>query len=105
MGDRKVWLSGLPTIEDRQKRTEAATKLQEHISKKGAKCTHAEIWKNGNGVACFASPKDAQKALAEVGGSKFRGKGWRWMCGKRNKKTRKLVHDRDRLEFCQFVHK
>merc|ERR1719437_252011 len=72
--EKKVWIGGLPTIEDREKRKEASKKLQEHLKKKGGDCKFAEIWPKGVGVAIYQTEEEAQSAVAEMNGTKFRGK-------------------------------
>merc|ERR1719230_218650 len=61
--DKKVWLSGLPEGMDKAKREKVNKDLQRHLSQKGIKCKVAEVWKNGNGRAGFATAKDVEKAL------------------------------------------
>merc|ERR1719476_425778 len=72
--ERKVWIGGLPDIEDREKRKEASKKLHEHMKKNGGDCKFAEIWPKGVGVAVYQSEEEAQSAVAEMNGTKFRGK-------------------------------
>merc|ERR1719389_1512138 len=62
--EKKIWIGGLPTIEDREKRKEASKKLQEHLKKKGD-CKFAEIWPNGVGVAVYMTEEEASKKLQE----------------------------------------
>merc|ERR1712176_815055 len=72
--EKKVWIGGLPDIEDREKRKEASKKLHEHMKKKGGDCKFAEIWPKGVGVAIYQTEEEAQSAVAEMNGTKFRGK-------------------------------
>merc|ERR1712187_280490 len=71
--EKKVWIGGLPVIEDREKRKEASKKLHEHMKKKGD-CKFAEIWPKGVGVAIYKTEEEAQSAIMELSGTKFRGK-------------------------------
>merc|ERR1712048_1058946 len=71
--DKKLWIGGLPVIEDREKCKEASKKLHEHMKKYGD-CKFAEIWPKGVGVAVYKTEEDAQSAIAEANGIKFRGK-------------------------------
>merc|ERR1712176_988500 len=71
--EKKIWLDGLPTIEDHEKRREASKKLHEQF-KKTTDCKFVEIRKNGQGTAVFGSEEDAQAALEALAGTKFRGK-------------------------------
>merc|ERR1719434_299074 len=72
--EKKVWIGGLPEIEDREKRKEASKKLHEHMKKKGGDCKFAEIWPKGVGVAIYQTEEEAQSAIADMNGTKFRGK-------------------------------
>merc|ERR1712032_168109 len=72
--DKKVWIGGLPEIEDREKRKEASKKLHEHMKKNGGDCKFAEIWPKGVGVAVYKTEEEAQSAIAEMSGTKFKGK-------------------------------
>merc|ERR1719326_2462833 len=71
--DKKVWIGGLPKIEDRDKRKEASRKLQEHMKKAGD-CKFAEIFANGEGGAIYSSEEEAAAAIGEMNGTKFKGK-------------------------------
>merc|ERR1719213_1284099 len=71
--EKKIWLSGLPIIEDWEKRKEASKKLQE-VFKKTTDCKFAEIWKNGEGCATFQDEADAAAAIEALANTKFRGK-------------------------------
>merc|ERR1712190_395527 len=70
----KLWIGGLPDIEEREKRKEASKQLFELLKKKGTDCKFAEIWQKGVGVACYQSEEVAQTAIAELSGIKFKGK-------------------------------
>merc|ERR1712025_1214465 len=59
--EKRIWLAGLPIIEDREKRKEASKKLQEQFNVT-LDCKSAEIWRNGHGYAVFGSEEDAQVA-------------------------------------------
>jgi len=72
--ENRVWIGGLPEIEDREKRFEASQKLQELLAKKAGECKMAKIWLSGQGCATFASAEDVQSAIAACNGVKFRGK-------------------------------
>merc|ERR1712187_216870 len=72
--DKKLWIGGLPTIEDRDSRKEASKKLYEQLKKKSSECKFAEIWPKGVGVAVYQTEEDAQSAIAEMNGTKFKGK-------------------------------
>merc|ERR1712187_536452 len=72
--ENKLWIGGLPNIEDREKRKEASKQLFELLKKKGTDCKFAEIWPKGVGVACYRSEDAAQSAIAELSGTKFKGK-------------------------------
>merc|ERR1712187_437044 len=72
--EKKVWIGGLPDIEDRAQRKEASKQLFEHMKKKGGDCKFAEIWPKGVGVAIYQSEEDAASAIAEMSGTKFKGK-------------------------------
>merc|ERR1712137_956056 len=71
--EKKAWISGLPEGLEKAKKEKASKDLQKHLSRHGIKCLAAEVWKNGNGSAVFASKKDAAKALEKLNGSDFRG--------------------------------
>merc|ERR1719181_2674396 len=71
--EKKLWIGGLPDIEDREKRKEASKKLHEHL-KKSSDCKFAEIWPKGVGVAIYKTEEDASTAIGELNGTKFRGK-------------------------------
>merc|ERR1711862_1056453 len=71
---KKIWISGLPQIEEKDKRKEASKKLKEVFEKKGTECKFAEVWANGQGCAIFASEDEAQSAVGTLEGTKFRGK-------------------------------
>merc|ERR550537_1079393 len=71
--EKKLWIGGLPTIEDREKRKEASKKLCEHL-KKSSDCKFAEIWPKGVGVAVYKTEEDASTAMGALSGTKFRGK-------------------------------
>merc|ERR1719263_23591 len=71
--EKKLFIGGLPTIEDREKRKEASKKLFEHL-KKSSDCKFAEIWPKGVGVAVYKTEEEAQSAIADASGTKFRGK-------------------------------
>merc|ERR1712048_555917 len=72
--DKKVWIGGLPDFTDKEKRKEASKQLQEHLKKKGSDCKFAEIWPKGVGVAVYKTEEEAQSAIAEMSGTKFKGK-------------------------------
>merc|ERR1719453_1118539 len=72
--ENRLWIGGLPEIEDREKRMEASTKLQELIAKKAGECKMVRMLGKGHGVATFASEDDVQSAIAACAGLKFRGK-------------------------------
>merc|ERR1719254_337592 len=72
--DKKVWIGGLPIIQDREKRKEASKKLQEHFKKHGSDCKFAEISHKGTGVAQFQTEEAAMSAIDTMGGTKFMGK-------------------------------
>merc|ERR1711879_177163 len=72
--EKKVWIGGLPVIDDPEKRKEASRHLQTHFKMKGSDCKFAKIWPHGVGVACFQTEEAAQSAIAEVSGTKFKGK-------------------------------
>merc|ERR550532_1448575 len=71
--DKKVWIGGLPKIEDRDKRKEASKKLHEHMKKAG-ECKFAEIFANGEGGAIYSSEEEAASAIGQMNGTKFKGK-------------------------------
>merc|ERR1712184_84711 len=71
--EKKVWLSGLPEgTEKGPKRDKLNKELQKYLTQKGIKCIIADVWKNGNGAAAFASKKDAKKAIEELSGTTFK---------------------------------
>merc|ERR1712187_856825 len=72
--DRKVWIGGLPVIQDREKRKEASKKLQEHFKNNGSDCKFAEISHKGTGVAQFQTEEAATSAIDTLSGTKFMGK-------------------------------
>merc|ERR1712187_716518 len=72
--EKKVWIGGLPDVSDKEQLKEASKKLFEHMKKKGGDCKFAEIWPKGVGVAVYQTEEDAQTAIAEMSGTKFRGK-------------------------------
>merc|ERR1711862_387147 len=72
--ENRLWIGGLPEIEDREKRFEASTKLQELLAKKAGECKMVKILGSGQGVATFASEDDVQSAIAACAGLKFKGK-------------------------------
>merc|ERR1712046_341543 len=72
--ENRLWIGGLPEIEDREKRREASEKLKELLSKKAGECKMAAILSGGQGVATFGSEDEVQSAIATCGGMKFRGK-------------------------------
>eukprot|EP00928_Gymnodinium_smaydae_P055752 TRINITY_DN39237_c0_g1_i1.p2 TRINITY_DN39237_c0_g1~~TRINITY_DN39237_c0_g1_i1.p2 ORF type:complete len:148 (+),score=35.98 TRINITY_DN39237_c0_g1_i1:68-511(+) len=70
--DKKIWISGLPEGMSKGPKLDKLNKeLQKHLSQDGIKCQLADIWKNGNGSACFATAKDASKAVESLNGSLF----------------------------------
>merc|ERR1712070_1238083 len=72
--ENRLWIGGLPDIEDREKRIEASTKLQELVAKKAGECKMVRFLGKGQGVATFASEDEVQSAIAACAGLKFRGK-------------------------------
>merc|ERR1712050_524499 len=71
--EKSVFLSGLP--EGIAKGTELDKmnlELKKHLSQGGIKCQAAEIWKNGNGSACFATAKDVETAMETLNGTEFK---------------------------------
>merc|ERR1719377_60565 len=71
--EKRMWIGNLPTIEDRDKRIEAETKLKE-LLQKGGECKFATISPNGTGIATFPSAEEVQSAIDALAGTKFRGK-------------------------------
>merc|ERR1719473_2685917 len=72
--EKKLWMSGLPEGTEKGPKLEKMNKdLKKHLSQHGIKCEAAEVWKNGNGSAGFATAKDAKKALDKLNDSTFKG--------------------------------
>merc|ERR1711879_108077 len=70
---KSVFLSGLPAGVGKGPKLDKLNKeLQKHLSQKGVKCEAAEVWKNGNGSALFATKKDVAKAMEGLNGSAFK---------------------------------
>merc|ERR1712232_98889 len=71
--EKKVWLSGLPAGIGKGPELDKLNKaLQKHLSQQGISCEAAEVWKNGNGAALFASKKDVAKVIESLNGSAFK---------------------------------
>merc|ERR1712187_1036807 len=72
--EKSIFISGLPAGIGKGPELDKLNKaLQKHLSQQGIKCEAAEVWKNGNGSALFASKKDVAKAMEGLNGSAFRG--------------------------------
>merc|ERR1712146_637969 len=71
--EKSVFLSGLPAGIGKGPELDKLTKaLVKHPSQQGVKCEGAEVWKNGNGSAVFATKKDVAKAMESLNGSAFK---------------------------------
>mmetsp|Transcript_21422 Transcript_21422/g.37539 ORF Transcript_21422/g.37539 Transcript_21422/m.37539 type:complete len:148 (+) Transcript_21422:78-521(+) len=71
--EKRMWIGGLPSFEDRDKRVEAEKKLKE-VLQQGGECKFAAIMNNGQGVATFPSAEEVAAAIGALQGTKFRGK-------------------------------
>merc|ERR1711953_1024220 len=71
--EKSIFISGLPEGTDKGPKLDKLNKeLQKHLSQMGIKCEAAEVWKNGNGSALFATKKDVAKAMESLNGSAFK---------------------------------
>merc|ERR1711879_85465 len=70
--EKKVWIGGLPKIEDRDQRKEASKQLHEHMKQAG-ECKFAEIFANGEGGAIYSSEEEAASAIGQMNGTEFEG--------------------------------
>mmetsp|Transcript_5898 Transcript_5898/g.10139 ORF Transcript_5898/g.10139 Transcript_5898/m.10139 type:complete len:108 (-) Transcript_5898:113-436(-) len=70
--EKKLWVTGLPSIEDGAERKKLFKELQKHLSQEGVKCTAAILFKNGCGSAAFNSVKDVEKAMSTLNHTLFR---------------------------------
>merc|ERR1712039_843756 len=71
--DKSIFLSGLPAGIGKGPELDKLNKaLQRHLSQQGIKCEAAEVWKNGNGSALFATKKDVAKVMESLNGSAFK---------------------------------
>merc|ERR1739845_289427 len=71
--ERKIWISGCPAGTERGPVLDKLNlELKEHLSQNDIKCTAANVWRNGNGCAAFATKEDAETALETLNCTPFK---------------------------------
>merc|ERR1712130_254478 len=71
--EKKIWISGCPEGTERGPALDKLNReLKKHLSQDNIECTAANVWRNGNGCAVFATKEDAEKALGTLSGTPFK---------------------------------